>query len=380
MSGRLRRLESLLVFTVLVAALQAPGAAIAATTLRGTLATPVDQVGPRARIRGTLGEAVVGTARGGGVEVRSGHRRPLVDTNGPIWTLGAFPNPYLEEFVDLVLVADEPLAEGSVTVEVDGAAAIPVRLAGTAEAWFVDNALSGSVAETSLRACGTDRAGNVGCFVSELAALIVEAPIGATLVLPGGAGRLVIDPGAIDADAWVVAATHGPDAVQVLGPSRLPMRLERAAGRAAADIDDVTRLHWIGPDGALDSWFDDATGRIVARGSGPGLYRVAVGAPGTSRRVAAPPAPAFAAAPNPFTARTTVAFELSAPGPVRLDVLDVAGRLVARLVDSVPFSAGSHARTWDGATDAGAAAPAGIYFIRMTAPDQARTTKVVRLR
>lgn len=373
------RRKSLLVFSILVAVLQAP-VGDAATTLRGTLATPVDQAGPRARIRGTLGEAVVGTARGGGVEIRSGLRRPVVDTNGPLWTLGAFPNPYLEEFVDLVLVADELLAEGSVTVEIDGAAAVPVRLAGSAEAWFVDNALSGLVAKASLRACGTDRAGNVGCFVSELAALIVEAPIGAALVLPGGAGRIVIDPGALDTDAWVVAATHGNGAIQVLGPGTLPMQLEQEVRRAAADIDDVTRLYWIGPEGPLDSWLDVATGRLVAHSSAPGLYHVAVGAPGTSHRTEAPPAPAFAAAPNPFTARTTVAFDVSAPGAVRLDVLDVAGRLVARLVDSEHFSAGAHARTWDGTADTGATAPAGIYFIRMTAPDQARTTKVVRLR
>ena len=153
MSRLLRRRKSLLVFTILVAALQAP-VADAAVTLRGTMATPVDQAGPRARIRGTLGEPVVGVANGGGTQVRSGLRRPVLDAHGPIWTLGAFPNPDLGEFIDLVLVADEPLAEGSVTVEIGGTPVTPQRLAGNGYAAWIENALAGPIATTTQRSEG----------------------------------------------------------------------------------------------------------------------------------------------------------------------------------------------------------------------------------
>jgi hypothetical protein len=53
--------------------------------------------------------------------------------------------------------------------------------------------------------------------------------------------------------------------------------------------------------------------------------------------VAGPGYPALlrTASPNPFCVSTTVRFELSESGPVRLDVFDVSGRLVETLVDDV---------------------------------------------
>ena len=45
--------------------------------------------------------------------------------------------------------------------------------------------------------------------------------------------------------------------------------------------------------------------------------------------------------PNPFNPQTVIRFELPHSGPVRLDVFDVSGRRVARLVDGV-LAAGDH--------------------------------------
>jgi hypothetical protein len=379
MSGVLRRRESLIVFIILVATLHAL-AARAEVTLRGTTATPVDQVGARARVRGTLGEAVVGVARGGATEIRSGFSRPVLDTNGPAWTLGAFPNPYLEEFIDLVLVADEPLAEESISVEIDGASVAPERLAGAAYAWWVDNALSGPVATVLFRACGTDRSGNVGCFESALAARIVTAHAGGELVAADGHARIVIEPGALDRDAWVLAAALEGGALQLLVPTDLPVLLEFDARRGLPGIADPSRLRWSGSDGPIESWHDGASGRLSARASGAGIYRIDIGTPGSSRRVDAPRRIALAAAPSPFTTATTIRFDLAVPAEVRLEVLDVAGRLVARVVDSEELTAGPHTRTWEGTTLSGSAAPAGIYFLRMTTTDCDLVTKVVRLR
>jgi hypothetical protein len=86
------------------------------------------------------------------------------------------------------------------------------------------------------------------------------------------------------------------------------------------------------------------------------------------------------AAPNPFRERTDIRFSLAAPVGVRLDVHDVAGRLVRRLVDGSSLAPGLHASVWDGRDERGRAVPAGIYFVRLETADGFRATrKVLRL-
>jgi len=80
--------------------------------------------------------------------------------------------------------------------------------------------------------------------------------------------------------------------------------------------------------------------------------------------------------PNPFTASATIAYELAAPGAVRLEVLDLAGRRIAVLVDS-EAPAGRHEAVWDGRTESGARAARGIYFARLVTAGGVRTAKMV---
>ena len=82
--------------------------------------------------------------------------------------------------------------------------------------------------------------------------------------------------------------------------------------------------------------------------------------------------------PNPSSAETRVAFSLSAPQTVRLDVLDVLGRRVAVLADG-PLAAGPHEATWDGRSG-GVRVGSGVYVLRLTTPDGVQTRTVVRLR
>ncbi len=72
------------------------------------------------------------------------------------------------------------------------------------------------------------------------------------------------------------------------------------------------------------------------------------------------------AAPNPFNPRTEVRFVLTAPGATRLDILDVRGRLVARLLDG-QLPAGSHRAAWDGVGRDGRGVASGVYLARLTA-------------
>jgi Secretion system C-terminal sorting domain len=81
-----------------------------------------------------------------------------------------------------------------------------------------------------------------------------------------------------------------------------------------------------------------------------------------------------AARPNPFRGATMIDFALDSPAPVRLSAFDVAGRLVAVLVDE-RRSAGRHDVSWQ--TDD--LAP-GVYFLRLRAGSTHVVRKVTRLK
>ncbi len=63
--------------------------------------------------------------------------------------------------------------------------------------------------------------------------------------------------------------------------------------------------------------------------------------------------------PNPFNATTKLSYGLPEASRVRIAVYDMAGRLVANLVDGVQ-AAGDYTAQWDGQN-----APTGLYIIRM---------------
>lgn len=93
----------------------------------------------------------------------------------------------------------------------------------------------------------------------------------------------------------------------------------------------------------------------------------------------APPAALLlgAGSPNPFTTSTTIPFALPAAGDVRLEVFDVSGRQVATLVAG-RLEAGLHRVTWDGRTESGRSAAAGVYLVRLAAAGADLSRRVVR--
>jgi hypothetical protein len=104
--------------------------------------------------------------------------------------------------------------------------------------------------------------------------------------------------------------------------------------------------------------------------------RNAVGAPALPED----PVTLWPARPNPFRDATTIAFSVSRPGPVRLAVFDVGGRLVRRLVEGARLQAGVHERIWDGTDDAGRLAAPGVYYYRLDSGGDDATRKMLLLR
>ena len=82
--------------------------------------------------------------------------------------------------------------------------------------------------------------------------------------------------------------------------------------------------------------------------------------------------------PNPFHARTAIAYTLPERARVSLAIYDLAGRRVRTLASGIA-APGGHQAEWDGRDEAGAAAGAGLYFCRLTAGAASVTRRLARV-
>ncbi len=83
--------------------------------------------------------------------------------------------------------------------------------------------------------------------------------------------------------------------------------------------------------------------------------------------------------PNPFSPSTTIRYSLPARSHVRLGIYDVAGREVSVIQDGVQ-PVGPHEVRWDGADRKGLPLSAGVYFVRLDAGGETRTSKIMLVR
>ena len=86
--------------------------------------------------------------------------------------------------------------------------------------------------------------------------------------------------------------------------------------------------------------------------------------------------------PNPAAGlgvASRIAFTLPRASRVTLEVYDVRGARVRRLLAGAETPAGTSSPTWDGRDDQGRAVPAGLYFVALEADGQVDRARVVRL-
>ena len=83
--------------------------------------------------------------------------------------------------------------------------------------------------------------------------------------------------------------------------------------------------------------------------------------------------------PNPFADRVSLAFSLPFAGPAQLEIFDISGRRVWSSAKKF-LGPGRHILSWHGATESGARASAGRYFMRLRGPDLETTKAVIRLK
>ena len=83
--------------------------------------------------------------------------------------------------------------------------------------------------------------------------------------------------------------------------------------------------------------------------------------------------------PNPFNCTTQLAYHLTTPGPVRLEIYNVLGQLVRTLVDEVQ-SPGAYQVHWSGYDQGGVAVGAGVYLTRFSYPSGVQTRLLLYLK
>ena len=87
----------------------------------------------------------------------------------------------------------------------------------------------------------------------------------------------------------------------------------------------------------------------------------------------------IAVQPNPFNPVTEIRFELATQSRVDLEILDLRGRRVRRLL-SETRSAGPHSARWDGLDAGGRAVASGTYVWRLRADGRQFTGKMSLVR
>lgn len=84
-------------------------------------------------------------------------------------------------------------------------------------------------------------------------------------------------------------------------------------------------------------------------------------------------------APNPSSGSVGIRLELTMSGSVSLDLYDLTGRKVRRLLPYQPLPSGTHQLIWNGLDENGAALPSGVYLLRMHNGEQQQTVRLVRM-
>jgi hypothetical protein len=85
-----------------------------------------------------------------------------------------------------------------------------------------------------------------------------------------------------------------------------------------------------------------------------------------------------AAAPNPFSTRTTLRYDLPAAGMTELGVYDLRGSLVKRIHGGYR-TAGPYTESWDGTDRQGHRMPAGVYLYRLKTAQGIASRRMVLL-
>ncbi|MFI5371854.1 MAG: FG-GAP-like repeat-containing protein, partial [Candidatus Eisenbacteria bacterium] len=144
--------------------------------------------------------------------------------------------------------------------------------------------------------------------------------------------------------------------------------LDQHFGLGDAPVVDSLRVEW--PSGRRDTWAAVPADRLLILDEGTGT--VGVGNPGAGVASALTLEPAR---PNPCRGAAILSFTLPRDGRALIEVFDIRGRRVSRVLDTwLPM--GRHEAPFS----ASARSPEGVYFCCLTSGGETRTTRFVLTR
>ncbi len=83
--------------------------------------------------------------------------------------------------------------------------------------------------------------------------------------------------------------------------------------------------------------------------------------------------------PNPFNPSTTIAFEIPELAFVKIEIVDINGRLVKQMVNET-YAAGLHQLIWNGDDSQNNPVAAGVYFYKLTTKNYIETRKLLLIK
>ncbi len=83
--------------------------------------------------------------------------------------------------------------------------------------------------------------------------------------------------------------------------------------------------------------------------------------------------------PNPFNPTTNIAFTLSEPGNVKVEIFNIKGQKVRVLVNDIR-NAGMHTVVWNGKDDNGMGVASGVYYVRFSDRRSSQTRKLTMIK
>ncbi len=84
--------------------------------------------------------------------------------------------------------------------------------------------------------------------------------------------------------------------------------------------------------------------------------------------------------PNPFRQSTTINYTVEQTALVTLDIYDLLGRRIRRLVEAAQQGPGPHRAVWDGRDNSGTPVSSGTYFYRLRVGDAVTSKQAIRVK
>jgi hypothetical protein len=291
------------------------------------------------------------------------------------------------ELIVVSVKGSEPLDPTALRLRVGAASVVPSCVDDEQTEWEGRHTLAASAESLVVQVCATDLSGNESCVSTDLAVSRIHADRGGAISSTDGRLHLAVPPRALEVARPVTviacADTAGGHRCYRIGPGGLAVPgASLALSYDADDLEGLTpdRLVIVRDDEtSFQGYVDDDQRTVSTEIDCLGVFRLSLGAAGSSILLDTGFLALDAACPNPFAETAHLRFELRSHQRVDVTVYDVAGRRITRLLNA-QCAPGFREVVWEGRTDGGRAVPSGVYFCTISTARKTLTTRLLRLR